>query len=78
MQASIVEIAMIFERQRVHEGRVRRLTVENRSGRWNVREEEDATIIRERQHDDWHRVERAVRLFEEGKPLEPKECDEPI
>jgi len=31
---------------------------------WEVREEEDAAILRHVQHDDWHRVERDVGLFD--------------
>ena len=55
---------MVFQHQLVNKGHVRRLIVERNSGHWNVREEEDAMVVRETQHDDWHRVERAIRLFE--------------
>ena len=43
---------------------IRRFTItsHSRSG-WEVRDEQDARILRTRQYDDWHRVERAKLAF---------------
>jgi hypothetical protein len=55
---------MTFTRELVHDAHIHRLVVSTDATGWNVREEEDATVIRQSHHDDWHRVERAVQLFE--------------
>ena len=36
---------------------------QSRTG-WDIREEEDARVMREVHHDDWHRVERDAFLFD--------------
>jgi hypothetical protein len=41
----------------------RRFTIA-RSGRfWEVREERDSVLVKRVLYDDWHRVERAMRVF---------------
>ncbi len=46
------------------EGQTRRLTV-NRSERgWQMTEEQDAHVVRDVTYTDWHRVERAIKVFE--------------
>ena len=30
---------------------------------WEVREEQDSQVVRQKQYYDWHRVERARRMF---------------
>ena len=38
---------------------IRRYTIQNTDAGWEVREEEDAAIVRRSHYQDWHRVERA-------------------
>ena len=57
-------IAMIIEREFAVEGHVFRLAVEQAAIGWDVQERRDSTIVHVEHHDDWHRVERAVRLLE--------------
>ena len=56
---------MILERCLVNHGHLHRFIVNHDSTGWDVREEEDAIVIREVHLDDWHRVERAVQRFEQ-------------
>lgn len=56
---------MTLERELVHDAHLHRFVVRTDATGWNVREEEDATVIRQSHYDDWHRVERAVQLFEQ-------------
>jgi len=55
---------MTLERELVYEAHIHRFVVRTDATGWNVREEEDATVIRQSHRDDWHRVERAVQRFE--------------
>ena len=53
-----------LERRLVNHDHVHRcLVIEDAEG-WEVREEDDATVVRRTHHSDWHRVEWDVRLFE--------------
>jgi hypothetical protein len=56
---------MVFERHLVKEEHVRRFLVTRDQNGWDAREEEDSVVIRALHHDDWHRVERAMREFED-------------
>ena len=60
---------MTLERYLVNHGHIHRLVVRHGLTGWDVREEEDATVIRRTHHEDWHRVERAVKLFEQAQPV---------
>ena len=44
-----------------NDGHVQRFTIERTSSGWEVREEHDSQIVRQRRYQDWHRVERARR-----------------
>ena len=56
---------MSLDRQLNSHGHVHRFLVTNDpSSGWEVREEEDAAVLRRTHRDDWHRVERDVRCFE--------------
>lgn len=44
--------------------RTRRVTVTRNRAGWAVREEHDRAVVREVTYTDWHRVERAVQVFE--------------
>jgi hypothetical protein len=61
----------MFQRQLTTHGHVWRFTVQQGifSG-WDLREERDEAVIRETHHNDWHRVEWEVRLFQEAAELE--------
>lgn len=54
----------MLERYLVHQGHVHHFVIKRDVTGWDVCEEEDSTIIHRAHHHDWHRVERAVRLFE--------------
>lgn len=55
---------MRLERRLVNSGHVRHLIVSQDTTGWELQEEEDSIVIRHAHLDDWHRVERAVRLFD--------------
>lgn len=56
----------MLERYLVNQDHVRHLIVTHDVTGWDVREEEDAVLIHRTHHDDWHRVERAVQLFDQA------------
>ena len=45
-------------------GQVHRFIVTSDLTGWEVREEEDSTVLRRTHREDWHRVERDVMLFQ--------------
>jgi hypothetical protein len=45
----------------------RRFTVTITREGWAVREERDSLVVRNVTYTDWHRVERAMQLFEQGR-----------
>ncbi len=47
-------------------GHIRRVTVIRSGVGWEIREERDSQVVRTSRHTDWHRVERALRLIEQG------------
>jgi hypothetical protein len=55
---------MIIDRELAVDGHVLRLTVEEADIGWDVRQRCDSTIVHVEHHNDWHRVERAVKLLE--------------
>ena len=55
---------MSLDRQLNSRGHVHRFVVIDNPSGWEVHEEEDATVIRHTHRDDWHRVERDIRLFD--------------
>jgi hypothetical protein len=55
---------MSLDRHLNSHGHVRRFVVVSDLEGWDVREEEDSTILRRAHREDWHRVERDVQLFE--------------
>jgi hypothetical protein len=57
---------MIVQRQRFKDAHHRRCVVTRDGSGWKVREEEGMRVVREMHHTDWHRVERALHLFEYG------------
>lgn len=48
----------------VHHGHVHRFVVTADARGWDVLEEEDSTVLMHVHREDWHRVERDVRLFQ--------------
>ena len=42
-------------------------TFKGRTG-WDVREERDDTVVKRVNYSDWHRVERAILVFERSRP----------
>jgi hypothetical protein len=55
---------MMLERYLVNEAHVHHFVVRHDATGWDVREEQDGAIIHRAHLDDWHRVERAVQLFD--------------
>lgn len=55
----------IFAKELMQGGHVRRFTIQEAGHGWEVREEQDACVIRQVQYQDWHRVERALLAFRE-------------
>jgi hypothetical protein len=55
---------MTTERFLINQGHVHHFIVKHDATGWDVCEEEDSTVIRQVHHNDWHRVERAVMLFD--------------
>jgi hypothetical protein len=42
---------------------VRHYSIQTTPSGWEVRAEQDSHIVRQMRYDDWHRVERARRVF---------------
>ncbi len=55
---------MVFSRSVNDHGHVHRLVVTRDLQGWEVREEQDAVVLRRARRRDWHRVESDVELFE--------------
>jgi hypothetical protein len=51
-------------------GHIRRVTVTRSGVGWEIREERDSQLVRTSRHTDWHRVERVLRLIEQGRGRE--------
>jgi hypothetical protein len=56
--------AMVIDREFATDGHVIRLAVEQTANGWDVEQRRDATVVHVEHHDDWHRVERAMRRLE--------------
>ena len=55
----------MLKREYTHDGHVSRFSVSRHAGiGWEVREERDDQVVRQTQYTDWHRVERAMQVFE--------------
>jgi hypothetical protein len=55
----------MFTKELRQSGHVRRFTIREFSGDgWEVREEEDALVVRSSRYRDWHRVERALTIID--------------
>ena len=50
--------------ERTTDGHLERVTVLRRTSGWEVCEQHDDRVIRRAHYSDWHRVERAVQVFE--------------
>jgi hypothetical protein len=50
----------MFAKELTHGGHTRRFTIDESVEGWEVRVEQDSTVIRRVQYTDWHRVERAL------------------
>ena len=57
----------MFTKQLSRSGQVRRFSVvtDELGDGWEVRIEQDSTIVRSTRYADWHRVERALLLIEQ-------------
>ncbi len=51
-------------RERTTSGHTDRLTVTKTAEGWEVRETHDRTVVRTHHYSDWHRVERALQVFD--------------
>lgn len=51
-------------RTRTTSGRTESITVNRSPGGWEVSERLDSTLVRHHVYSDWHRVERAMQVFE--------------
>lgn len=60
---------MIVTREKVQSGHTHRFTVTRGEIGWDVREERDSRVVRRATYTDWHRVERALRVFEVAADL---------
>lgn len=59
----------MLKREYTQDGHVARFSVSrSASAGWEVREERDDRVVRRAQLTDWHRVERALQVFELQKP----------
>lgn len=51
-------------RERTTPGHTDSITVTKSADGWEIRETHDSTVVRTQHYSDWHRVERAVQVFE--------------
>ena len=54
----------MLTREFVHDGHTHRVTLTRSEAGWAVREERDDRVVRDINYTDWHRVERALQMFE--------------
>jgi hypothetical protein len=54
----------MFTAERRHAGHTKRVTITRSQNGWDVKEEHDREVVREVNYTDWHRVERAIQVFE--------------
>lgn len=54
----------MLTREYVQAGRIVRFVVTRSPLGWAVRQERDNALVKETHYTDWHRVERAVQVFE--------------
>ena len=50
--------------ERTTSGHTETLTVTKNGKGWEIRETHDQEVVRQVQYSDWHRVERAMQVFE--------------
>jgi hypothetical protein len=57
----------MFTKQLTHAGQVRRFSIvaDEEGDGWELRIEQNSTIVRHTRYADWHRVERALLLIEQ-------------
>ena len=58
------EWAEMLTKEFAHAGHIDRFTVTRSEIGWDVREERDNRLVRQINYQDWHRVERAMQVFE--------------
>jgi hypothetical protein len=51
-------------REYIYAGHTDRFTVTRGDAGWDIREERDDNVVRKASYQDWHRVERAMQVFE--------------
>jgi hypothetical protein len=54
----------MLSREFVHDGHTKRVTITRSVNGWDLREERDNRVVRKVNYTDWHRVERALQVFE--------------
>ena len=54
----------MLTREYTSAGHVNRITLTKSRTGWDVREERDDTVVKRTHYSDWHRVERAIQVFE--------------
>jgi len=59
-------------RERTTPGHVDSIIVTKSPDGWEIQETHDSTVVRTHHYTDWHRVERAVQVFELQTALELK------
>jgi hypothetical protein len=66
----------LFSKSLRHKQHTRRFSIVPATAGWEVREEQDSRVVRQRNYTDWHRVERARRAFtSEMQDLQQKGWD---
>jgi len=58
----------MFTKERKTAGHTERVTVTQTGSGWEVKEEHDGRVVSRVTYLDWHRVERAMQLFELALP----------
>ena len=54
----------MLTREYTSAGHVNRITLTKSRSGWEIREERDDTVVKRANYSDWHRVERAIQVFE--------------
>jgi len=54
----------MLTREFTRDGHTKRVTITRSDAGWVVREERDDRVVRDINYTDWHRVERAIQMFE--------------
>jgi hypothetical protein len=65
MYVARIARSLMVTYEHTESGHTKRVTITRGDVGWEIREEHDSEVVRTSRCTDWHRVERAIRAFED-------------